>query len=85
MDVPDQPLAVNVYINGPFGQGGTFFAGFAASTSRPDLTAAFGIPGNHGFVQTLPSCPHGATLYAYGLDPETNGDGSSFIGARTCP
>jgi hypothetical protein len=84
MDVPDQPISVNVYINGPVGVG-TLFASFTASAPRPDLTAAFGIPGNHRFVPTLPSCPHGAMLYAYGLDPESNGDGSSFIGAHACP
>ncbi|HEX8109277.1 MAG TPA: hypothetical protein VF516_16205 [Kofleriaceae bacterium] len=84
MDVPDQSISVSVYINGPVGVG-TLFASFTASAPRPDLTAAFGIPGNHGFVQTLASCPHGAMLYAYGLDPESNGDGSSFIGAHACP
>lgn len=41
MDVPDQPISVNVYINGPVGVG-TLFASFTASAPRPDLMAAFG-------------------------------------------
>ncbi|HEY2030531.1 MAG TPA: hypothetical protein VGH20_15130 [Myxococcales bacterium] len=85
MDVPSQSLAVDFYINGPFGAGGTFFTEVTASTSRPDVATAFGISANHGFNQALPSCPHGSTLYAYALDPESNGDGSAFIGSHPCP
>ncbi|HEX4416707.1 MAG TPA: hypothetical protein VH165_02360 [Kofleriaceae bacterium] len=84
-DVPDSSIAINTYIGGPFGLGGTFQAGFAASGARPDVAAAFGISPNHGFSFQLPSCPSGQPIYAYALDPETGGDGSAFIGVHTCP
>lgn len=85
LDVPDQSIAINLYIGGPFGLGGTFFAGFGATTPRPDVAAAYGIAPNKGFSQALPSCPSGQVLFAYALDPESPGDGSTFIGSHPCP
>jgi hypothetical protein len=84
-DVPDQSIAINVYAGAPFGQGGTFLAGFSTTAPRADVAAAFGTTLNHGFSQTLPSCPHGTMLYAYALDPESGGDGSTMIGSHACP
>jgi hypothetical protein len=85
LDVPDQSIAINIYIGGPFGLGGSFFAGFGATTPRPDVGAAFGIAPSKGFSQALPSCPSGQPPYAYALDPESPGDGSTLIGSHTCP
>jgi len=85
MDVPDQSIAINLFIGGPFGLGGTFFGGFSATTPRPDVAAFFGIAPNKGFSQTLSSCPSGQTIFAYALDPESPGDGSTLIGSHTCP
>jgi hypothetical protein len=85
MDNPETSIAVDIYRGGPVGVG-MFLTEFVASSPRPDLTAAYGIPGNNGFNQNIGSCPSGTVLYAYAIDPEgTNGDGNAFIGTRTCP
>lgn len=85
MDNPETSIAVDIYRGGPVGVG-TFLTEFVASNPRPDLTNAFGIPGNNGFKQNIGSCPSGTALYAYAVDPEgTNGDGNAFIGTHTCP
>jgi hypothetical protein len=83
-DVPETSIAINVFQGGPFGTG-TFVAGFGATSPRPDVAAAFGIPGNNGFSYNLGSCPSGTLIYAYALDPESGGDGSTLIGVHSCP
>lgn len=83
-DAPASSVDIHVYRNGPPGVG-TFHTSFNASLHRPDLTAAFGVPGNSGFRVPIGSCPSGTQLFAYAIDPEPNGDSPAFIGTHTCP
>ncbi|MFP5368405.1 MAG: RICIN domain-containing protein, partial [Actinomycetes bacterium] len=76
-DRPDQSEQVHVYIDGPYGQGGTFAADVAANIYRPDVNAAYGISGSHGFNWSIPAKykdgrRHTAYLYAIGLDANGN-------------
>lgn len=69
---------VHFYANGPAGSG-VFVGSITANTSRPDVNAAFGISGNHGF--SLPTPPslkdnQAHSIYAYGMN--TNSSGSNF-------
>ncbi len=70
---PDPPAAavtVHFYLDGPAGGGGTFIGAVPANLPRPDVNAALGIPGDHGWAYPIPahllSAPH--TLHAYALD-----------------
>ncbi len=71
-DTPSQSIAVHVYKDGP---PGVFSGGFTANISRPDVNAAFGITGNHGFVispvpdQFKDGLPHSVYIYAINTDP----------------
>src|SRR3989344_4745057 len=61
---------VKIYIDGPAGTG-TLIATIPANIDRPDVRAAAGITGNHGFEYTVPvSYQNGAyhSVYVYGAD-----------------
>lgn len=72
---PDQSgtsIGVHIYIDGPAGVGTNIWAG-TANTSRPDVNAAYGIGGNHGFEFIVPEqyCNgYAHNLYAYAINAE---------------
>ena len=85
LDQPATSLNIAVYFNGGIGTG-THMGEYKAALPRPDLTQVFDIPGNNGFSVNLGSCPSGAPVSVYAIDPELeNGDGNSFIGTHICP
>jgi len=75
-DVPSKSIQVAVYRNG---QG---VGWFPANGSRPDVNAAFGLSGQHGFVIDVPSPPGSQKfdLYAINEGPPT---GNPYIGSKT--
>ncbi|SCL27602.1 hypothetical protein GA0074692_2379 [Micromonospora pallida] len=84
LDQPATSSAVAVYRGGPAGVG-TYLGDFPTATNRPDVNAYFGITGVHGFRFTLAGCSPGTQIHVYALDPEGgNGDGSTYLGARSC-
>ncbi|MGE0708620.1 MAG: carboxypeptidase regulatory-like domain-containing protein [Planctomycetota bacterium] len=68
-DAPTTSLEVRVYRDGVSGQGTRFVTN--ANQPRPDVTAATGIQGSHGFVLQLPAGTGSHSVYAYALDPVT--------------
>ncbi|HEY0698342.1 MAG TPA: hypothetical protein VGD43_11100, partial [Micromonospora sp.] len=84
LDQPSTSSAVAVYQGGPAGVG-TYLGDFPTATNRPDVNSYFGISGVHGFKFTLSGCSPGTQIHVYALDPEGgNGDGSTYLGARSC-
>ncbi len=73
-DTSAQSITVLFYVDGPSGIG-QFVASTTAAASRPDVDAAFGITGNHGFVWPMPAQYTTAThtWYVYALDSSGNG------------
>jgi len=73
-DVPNQPIDVHVYVDGPAGTG-YILGGFRADQNRPDL-ASSGYPTNHGYVITIPERLRTGwhTFYVYAIDPTGNGN-----------
>lgn len=71
---PDHPtveIAIHVYVNGTFATAGTT-TGF-----RPDVNAAYGITGNHGYTLPLDFSAYGPGTYsvvAYGIDLDGEGN-----------
>ena len=68
---------MDIYYDGP-ADSGTFLTNMSTSGLRPDVNAAFGISGNHGFTlstysypELIDNDPH--TIYAYGIN--NNGTG----------
>lgn len=85
LDMPATSISVHVYSGGPVNVG-AFVGAYTAANPRPDLTIAFGIPGNNGFRFSIANCPSGTPIYVYAIDPELqNGDGDSYIGSHSCP
>jgi hypothetical protein len=75
-------ISMHFYVDGPAGSG-QFAGSVVASASRPDVNAAFGIAGNHGFGFTLPSQYWAGThtVYVYAID--TWGGNNPLIGTQT--
>ncbi len=86
---PDHPaasIAVHIYIDGAFYSAGT------TTGHRPDVNAAFGLTGDHGFtlpldVEALGLGDHEVIAYAIDLDGEGNPaiPGSPVTVTITCP
>ena len=86
---PDHPaasIAVHVYVDG------AFFAAATTTGHRPDVNAAFGLTGDHGFtlsveLEALGLGDHQVMVYAIDLDGEGNPaiDGSPATVSVTCP
>lgn len=69
-DSPASSINVSIYRDGPYGSG-THVAHCTADQSRPDVNAAYGITGNHGFNCVLPSSYRGTgnhNLYIHAID-----------------
>jgi len=71
-------INVRIYADGQGGQGaetGTLVWSGPANLSRPDVDAAYGITGNHGFSVQLPSwvttSPHRVSVYAQSVNGAT--------------
>jgi hypothetical protein len=63
-------VSVRVYIDGPVNVG-TAIAALPASVSRPDVNAAYGISGNHGFEVAIPDAYADGInhrVYVYAVD-----------------
>ncbi len=58
-DDPGASLSVHVYIGGPAGTPGAEAHVIGADKPRPDVNAAHGVPGNHGFDSTLTTAKRG--------------------------
>ncbi|KOX17993.1 hypothetical protein ADK67_37180 [Saccharothrix sp. NRRL B-16348] len=84
-DLSAASSAVAAYRGGPAGVG-TYLGEFPTSTNRPDVNSYFGgITGVHGFRFAVPGCTPGTQVHLYALDPEGgNGDGSTYLGPRSC-
>ncbi len=70
-DTASSLISVHIYKDGPAGTPGAFLLATETTGSRPDVNAAFGITGNHGFTITTPSSLKDGkshTIYAYGID-----------------
>lgn len=88
-DDPARSLNVHVYVDGAYADGRR------ASAPRPDVNAALGVPGDHGFGWTVPATPgpHEVCVYALGVDAAgtQNGDnpllgcGDTVVGVGTAP
>ncbi|MDP9777545.1 hypothetical protein J2S58_001168 [Nakamurella flavida] len=77
---PGSPTQVHVYDSGPGGTRG--YAGFLASSSRPDL-AGFGAGDAHGYNAAVPANEPGPhTVCAYAITTG-GGDGNPLLGCRT--
>jgi hypothetical protein len=93
-DSPATSLSVHVYFDGPFGTG-TFGGSFDANLSRPDVNAAYGITGNHGFTIPIPSAYRAAghSVYIHAIGIRANGSptggnpviASSGMSYSACP
>jgi hypothetical protein len=71
-DSPNASVAVHFYVDGPAGSG-TFAGAVLASLDRPDVNAAFGITGLHGFNFAIPARFRDGrihTLFAHGIDSD---------------
>jgi len=68
-DIPNLPIDVRVYVNGPIGSG-ALMGIYKADMQRPDL-AGVGIPTNHGFKIPIPVQYQqlSNTFYVYAIDP----------------
>lgn len=69
-DSPASSINVSIYRDGPYGSG-THVAHCAANQARPDVNAAYGITGNHGFNCVLPASYRGTgshNLYIHAID-----------------
>ena len=85
-DTSSQPIGIHMYKDNPAGSG-TFVDTKSTTGSRPDVNAAFGITGNHGYgwyaplpTSLLDGGNHTVYLYAINSNPAGN---NSFIGQGT--
>lgn len=69
-DQTDKSIPVHIYMDGPAGLGGRFVGIAETSVLRPDVNAAYGITGTHGFVWYIPNeyCNAFHTFFAYAID-----------------
>lgn len=87
---PAASIEVHIYRDGPAGSG-AFVQSVSANISRPDVNAAFGITGNHGFwAPIMESLKDGQnhSLYIYALAANGTGPNPVILGSpRTinCP
>lgn len=84
-DNTSKSLDINIW-NGPPGSPSTLLQTLSANVPRPDVNAALGITGNHGFnidPRTIPGLDLSRTntiyIAAYGVDAAGNRDGSDAI------
>ena len=82
-DNPALSIRVNIYVDGPMGEG-VSIGQFMADIPRPDVNAATGLPGDHGYSVPLPAWlddgqPH--DIYVYGVDSRALGEPSLLFGA----
>lgn len=89
-DSPNTSIPVDVYINGPYGGGGTGVGRYPTNIFRGDVNGKFGIGGNHGFSIPTPSAfldglAHSVYVYAIGVDAAGNVDnvGNALLGVAT--
>jgi hypothetical protein len=77
-DTPSQSIAVHFY------EGSNLVGNCIANQSRPDVNAAFGITGKHGFSCQMNglSTPGAHTITAYAIDSSGNGN-NPVIGSKT--
>ena len=74
-DIPSQSIQVHIYKDGPAGSG-TFVTAATTDVFRPDVNAALGVSGNHGFHISTPQAfkdGQAHTVYIHGID--NNGTG----------
>ncbi|MBM4355270.1 MAG: hypothetical protein FJ109_16040, partial [Deltaproteobacteria bacterium] len=69
-DAPGSAVSMHFYLDGPYGTG-AWLGMASANLPRPDVNAATGLSGDHGFSFVLPATakdgnPH--TLYAYAIN-----------------
>lgn len=79
-DIPDSPIDVHVYFNGPAGTPGAPAIGVRADVHREDLCAAIGSCA-HGYYVASPFSLHDGAphdVYAYGID--NAGEGNPVLG-----
>lgn len=80
-------ISVDVWVDGPMGTG-SHLGTFTADQPRPDVDAAYGITGNHGFVIPIPSNYQDGedhTFYSYAIDPYgIENSGASTITMTGC-
>ena len=89
-DSSSTSIVVEIYANGPEGIGTRIFSG-ATTGLRPDVNAAYGITGNHGFTIFTPqSLKDGGTheIWVYAQDSTTHQntlfDNRKFLNTATC-
>lgn len=88
-DSPAKSINVHVYIGGPAGSG-QFGAVLVANQSRPDVNAALGITGNHGFSYAVPSKFRDGKyypiyVYAIGINSAGTADGDNpLLAQKNC-
>ncbi|MBI3929763.1 MAG: hypothetical protein HY319_29755 [Armatimonadetes bacterium] len=71
-NVPEDPIGVHFYLDGPSGQG-EFIGGVAADRPRASLNEETGYPGDHHFDFQIPEEHLDGSehlLYAYAIDPQ---------------
>jgi hypothetical protein len=72
---------VHVYVTGPDGK--TKGYPFTANGTRPDVNAAFSLPGNHGFQNSIPITLSGRYhVCAYGISVSPLSAGNTLLGCR---
>jgi hypothetical protein len=74
-DVPDQPLAVHLYLDG------VGAAVLIADGPRPDVGSAFSVGASHGFSARVPASVGPHVVCAYAIASQA-GDGNSLLGCR---
>jgi len=83
----DSSIPVDVYADGPAGTG-AYLGRFPADQPRPDVDAAYGIGGNHGFNIPFPAAYQDGqnhTFYSYAIDPYgIENSGPSTVGMTGC-
>ncbi len=72
LDSPGASIKIQIYRDGPKGQGGIFVGEYTTDVLRPDVNTALGISGNHGFnISPIPSQFRDGQLhyvYIYGIN-----------------
>ncbi|MBM9468705.1 hypothetical protein [Nakamurella leprariae] len=74
-DLPEQEIQVAVYLDG------AGVAWFPTGVARPDVNAAFGVPGNHGFDIVVPAAAGGHTVTVFAINVG-GGAANPVIGSR---
>src|SRR3989344_1778354 len=72
-DSPSQSLAIHIYLDKSYAQGGQLIGYLTASIPRSDVNSVTQLPGDHGFEFTIPAQYKDGTthsLYIYAIDPQ---------------